>query len=165
MEAQLFFMWFVVQHKPSQGDRALLNLTNQGVSCFYPKVQVQHCRQGKVLWRPEPLFPGYIFIELAEDDVAWSKIRSTRGVQKIIGFSGRPAEVSREVIAQVRETLGFLGDQPKIKPGQKVRVIEGPFTGLDAVFQAFDGEHRAMVLVSFMQKMCSVALPLSAVKP
>ncbi|WP_372864759.1 transcription/translation regulatory transformer protein RfaH [Spongiibacter sp.] len=157
-------MWFVVQHKPNQGERARVNLCNQGVTCFYPQIYVDKCKLGKRVQQCEALFPGYMFIELGEEDPAWSKIRSTRGVQKVIGFAGRPTPVADGVIAQVRGMLGSLGDRPSICPGQEVCVTEGPFKDLKAVFQSFDGEQRALVLVSFMQQQCSVAMPWSALK-
>lgn len=157
-------MWFVVQHKPNQGDRAQINLCNQGITCFFPKIHVDRCRQGRRVQRCEPLFPGYMFIELGEDDGVWSKIRSTRGVQKVIGFSGSPTPVANGVVEQIRQMLDTMGEQPSISPGQQVRLTEGPFKDLEAVFQCFDGEQRAMVLVSFMQQQCRIKVPVSALE-
>lgn len=56
--------WYAIQHKPAQGQRALLNLQNQLVPCFYPKVEVERIRGGKRQKKLEPLFPGYIFINI-----------------------------------------------------------------------------------------------------
>ena len=38
--------WYVLQHKPAQGDRAVLHLQNQGVACFYPKIEVEKIKGG-----------------------------------------------------------------------------------------------------------------------
>lgn len=157
-------MWYVLQYKPNQGDRAKKNLSAQGVNCFFPKISSERLKQGRVSESREPLFPGYMFVELGEQDVGWPKIRSTRGVQRLVGFSGAPASIPNAVIIQIREALSSLGDQPYIRQGQKVSLTEGPFQGLDAVFQSFDGEQRAMVLISFMQRKCSVTVPVSGLK-
>lgn len=154
-------MWYVVQYKPNQGKRALANLGNQGISCFFPQIYVDKFSHGKRVQRHEALFPGYMFVELGCDDPAWSKVRSTRGVQKVVGFSGTPLPIENSVIEQVKEGLAALGEQPSIRAGDKVIVSDGPFKGLPAVFGSFDGEQRAMVLVRFMQQQCKVVVPLS----
>ena len=42
---------------------------------------------------------------------------------------------------------------------------DGPFKGINAIFQAYDGEERAIVLISFMQKQQRVTIPVSAISP
>ena len=97
--------WYAIQHKPAQGDRALENLHNQDARCFYPKVTVEHIRAGKRTTRLEPLFPGYLFINIDESDPLWSKLRSTRGVLRVVGFGGKPMPVPDEVIAYIHDGL------------------------------------------------------------
>jgi transcriptional antiterminator RfaH len=60
--------WYAVQHKPSQGDRALANLQNQNIQCLHPKVAVERIIAGKPTTRMEPLFPSYIFICIDPSD-------------------------------------------------------------------------------------------------
>lgn len=157
--------WHVVQHKPAQGDRALTHLQNQDVSCFYPKVMVEKVRGGKRVAKLEPLFPGYLFVNLQPTDTAWAKLRSTRGVLRVVGFSNRPAEVPEEVIDQIKESLETVAAGGGIQAGSKVQLQEGPFEGLEAIFQAYDGEERAVVLINFMQKHQRISVPVTAVKP
>jgi transcriptional antiterminator RfaH len=53
--------------------------------------------------------------------------------------------------------------QGGIKPGQSVELDDGPFKGISAIFQAYDGEERAIVLISFMQKQQTVKVPLTTI--
>ncbi|TVT30863.1 MAG: transcription/translation regulatory transformer protein RfaH, partial [Marinobacter vinifirmus] len=46
-----------------------------------------------------------------------------------------------------------------------VELDDGPFQGIGAIFQAYDGEERAIVLISFMQKQQRVSVPVSAIRP
>lgn len=55
--------------------------------------------------------------------------------------------------------------QGGIKPGQQVELDDGPFKGISAIFQAYDGEERAIVLITFMQKQQQVKVPVSAIRP
>ncbi|KPQ29174.1 MAG: transcription elongation factor/antiterminator RfaH [Marinobacter excellens HL-55] len=157
--------WYALQHKPAQGDRALQHLLNQDVSCYYPKIEVEKIRAGKRSQKLEPLFPGYLFVNLEQTDPMWSKLRSTRGVARIVGFSNKPAAISDEVIEHIKVSLVKVAQQGGIKPGQPVELDEGPFKGISAIFQAYDGEERAVVLVSFMQRQHQVKVALASVKP
>jgi len=157
--------WYVLQHKPAQGDRALHNLQNQEVPCFYPKIEVEKVRAGKRTKKLEPLFPGYIFINLEQTDPVWAKLRSTYGVLRVVRFAGKPAPIEDAVIEQIKASMNKVAEQGGIKKGQKVELEEGPFKGINAIFQAYDGEERAIVLITFMQKQQQVTVPVSALKP
>ncbi len=156
--------WYALQHKPAQGDRALQHLQNQDIACFYPKISVEKIKGGKRSKKLEPLFPGYLFVNLEQTDPMWSKLRSTRGVLRIVGFANKPAPISDAVIQHIKESLDSVAEQGGIKPGQAVQLSEGPFEGINAIFQAYDGEERAIVLVNFMQKQQSIRVPVSAIK-
>lgn len=156
--------WYVLQHKPAQGDRALAHLQNQDIFCFYPKISVEKVKGGKRISKLEPLFPGYLFVNLEPVDASWAKLRSTRGVLRVVGFSGQPAKISDEVIQHIKDNLQAVAVQGGIQAGCKVQLQEAPFEGLDAIFQAFDGEERAVVLIDFMQKQQRINVPVAALK-
>jgi len=156
--------WYALQHKPAQGDRALQHLQNQDIACFYPKITVEKIKAGKRTKKLEPLFPGYLFVNLDQTDPVWAKLRSTRGVLRIVSFANKPAAISDEVIQHIKDSLDSVAEQGGIKPGQSVQLNEGPFEGINAIFQAYDGEARAIVLINFMQKQQRVKVPVSAIK-
>jgi transcriptional antiterminator RfaH len=156
--------WYALQHKPAQGDRALQHLQNQDIACFYPKITVEKIKAGKRAKKLEPLFPGYLFVNLEQTDPVWAKLRSTRGVLRIVGFANKPAAISDEVIQHIKDSLNSVAEQGGIKPGQAVQLNEGPFEGINAIFQAYDSEARAIVLINFMQKRQRVKVPVSALK-
>ncbi|AXS82531.1 transcription/translation regulatory transformer protein RfaH [Marinobacter sp. Arc7-DN-1] len=156
--------WYALQLKPAQGDRALANLQNQDIACFFPKITVEKIKAGKRSKKLEPLFPGYLFVNLEQTDPMWAKLRSTRGVLRIVGFANKPAAISDEVIQHIKDSLYSVAEQGGIKPGQAVQLNEGPFEGINAIFQAYDGEARAIVLINFMQKQQRVKVPVSALK-
>ena len=156
--------WYALQHKPAQGDRALAHLQNQDIACFYPKITVEKIKAGKRTKKLEPLFPGYLFVNLEQTDPIWSKLRSTRGVIRVVSFANKPAPISDGVSQHIKDSLDSVAEQGGIKPGQAVQLNEGPFEGISAIFQAYDGEERAIVLISFMQKQQRVKVPVSAIK-
>lgn len=156
--------WYALQHKPAQGDRALDNLQNQGITCFYPKIHVEKIKAGKRSKKLEALFPGYLFVHLEQTDPMWAKLRSTRGVLRVVGFAGKPAAIGDEVIQHIEDSLHAVADVGGIKPGQPVELSDGPFQGIDAIFKAYDGEERAIVLIQFMQKQQAISVSVGAVR-
>jgi len=156
--------WYALQHKPAQGDRALANLQNQDIACFYPKIQVEKIKAGKRTQKLEPLFPGYMFVKLEQADPSWAKLRSTRGVVRVVSFANKPAGISDDVIQQIKDSLDSVAQQGGLRHGEAVQLGEGPFEGINAVFQAYDGEERAIVLINFMQTQQRVKVPVSALK-
>lgn len=157
--------WYALQHKPAQGGRALEHLQNQDIACFYPKITVEKIKAGKRTQKLEPLFPGYLFVNLEQTDPMWAKLRSTRGVLRIVSFANKPAAIPDDVIQHIKDSLHTVAEQGGIKPGQAVELEDGPFKGISAIFQAYDGEERAIVLISFMQKQQAVKVPISILKP
>ena len=157
--------WYALQHKPSQGDRALTHLQNQDIACFYPKITVEKIKAGKRTKKLEPLFPGYLFVNLEQTDPMWAKLRSTRGILRIVSFANKPAAIPDDVIQHIEDSVHTVAEQGGIKPGQAVDLEDGPFKGIGAIFQAYDGEERAIVLISFMQKQQMVKVSLSTIRP
>lgn len=156
--------WYALQHKPAQGDRAVLHLQNQDVACFFPKIEVEKIKAGKRTKKLEPLFPGYLFVNLEQTDPMWAKLRSTRGITRIVGFANKPAAIDDAVIDHIKASMDKVAEQGGIKPGQPIELEDGPFKGISAIFQAYDGEERAIVLITFMQKQQQVRVPVSAIR-
>ena len=153
--------WYVVNYKPGEGDRAELNLKNQSITCFFPKIKVERLRSGKRTYLWEPLFKGYLFVHLSLEDPQWSRVPSTRGVLRVLSFGGRPPALSDEMIGQIRNGLAMIEDDGGLKPGSRIRFRTGPFQGREAMFEAYDGEQRAMVLIEFMQTRKRISVPLA----
>jgi transcriptional antiterminator RfaH len=156
-------VWYVVQYKPLEGDRAFVNLSQQGIESFFPKITVQRIRNLKRTWVKEPLFKGYLFINMQMQDSLWSKIRSTRGVSRVVVFGGRPAALADPVMQEIQRTLDGVNNQDGLQKGQELKLEGGPFSGISAIFQSYDGNERAIVLITFMQKQQRVKVPLTAV--
>ena len=148
--------WYVVHTKPRQEQRALLNLEQQGYSCYLPTLAVEKIRQDALAVEDEPLFPRYLFIQLdaTQSGKSWSPIRSTKGVSRLVTFGAEPAKVDPQLIDTLRQRPADLSAEPQrlFNAGERVIITEGPFAGLEAVYQMTDGERRAMVLIELLSK-------------
>jgi transcriptional antiterminator RfaH len=160
--------WFLIHTKPRQETCALENLERQGFTCYLPMLVAEKVRQGKFVALNEPLFPRYLFIQLGQgaQSQSWAPIRSTRGVSRLVSFGNEPAKVPSALVECLKrrdiERTGTI--KPALHPGDAVKVLEGPFAGLDAVYQMRDGEGRVMVLIELMSKPTQLKLQLGQVR-
>jgi transcriptional antiterminator RfaH len=110
----------------------------------------------------EPLFPRYLFIRLGmeQSSQSWSPIRYTTGVSRLVSFGAEPAKVDEALIEgiQAQESRTQQNPSPLFNAGDRVRITDGAFAGIEGVFQMADGTQRVFVLIEMMSKPLSVGL-------
>lgn len=154
--------WYLTHTKPKQERVALENLERQGYDCYLPIHRVEKTRQGGVAVVDEPLFKRYLFIRLGEGSSAksWGAIRSTRGVSRLVSFGVEPVKVADDLIAALQAQEKHVLNQVEalFKPGERVRLTEAPFAGIEGIYQTADGERRVMVLIELLSKQVRVGV-------
>ena len=159
--------WYLIHTKIRQEAIALQNLQQQNFTCFLPMIQVEKLRRGALVTVEEPLFPRYLFVRLdaSANGQNWSPIRSTTGVSRLVTFGNVPAKIDGALLEAIREQLGTGQMQRRqFESGEQVLVTQGPFVGIDAIFQMQDGESRVMVLIEILSKPTLLALSPSAIR-
>jgi transcriptional antiterminator RfaH len=154
--------WYVIHTKPRQEQRALSNLQQQGYQCYLPMIAIEKLTRESLHVIEEPLFPRYLFINLDASRYGqnWSPIRSTWGVSGLVSFGSAPAKISSSIIDLLREQEQGLSEDPQrlFSAGERLYVAEGPFAGLQAIYQMASGENRAMVLIELMGKSAQMQI-------
>ena len=148
--------WYLVHTKARQEDTAITNLQRQNFRCYMPMLHVEKVRRGKPVVVAEPMFPSYVFVQLdtSGQGQSWSPIRSTLGVRELVKFGGHPPKVDAELINTLheREQLQQSNPQALFAAGDKVVITDGPFAGIEAIYQTADAERRSMILLSMLNK-------------
>ncbi len=156
--------WYLIYTKPRQEKSALQNLEQQGYQCYLPLLPKEKLRQGALALTDEPLFPRYLFINLAQDFMAksWSPIRSTKGVSRLVRFGVEPARIDDALVDLLRDHEASVLAEPErlFNPGERVQPTEGPFAGIEGIYQMADGDRRVMVLIELMSQ--KVVVPVMA---
>lgn len=154
--------WYLVHCKPRQDERAEEHLMRQGYACYRPRLARERLLRGRRQIVVESLFPGYLFIEL-HPEANWSPLRSTRGVNRLVRFGDYPLQVPSSLIASLQQRTQ-PESQPLLQPGDRVRVVEGSFAELDAIFLSMDGEERVVLLMNLLNRGQRLSLPLASVR-
>jgi transcriptional antiterminator RfaH len=147
--------WYVVRVKARQETIAEENLARQGYRVWLPQISLQRRRRGK--WRPvvEPLFPGYLFVQLQPGVESYAPIRSTRGVTDLVRFADEPIPMPGDIVEGLRlrqEELEAEGSSMPFQPGDKLHIVDGAFSGWEGVYALSEGEDRITLLLEILGK-------------
>jgi transcriptional antiterminator RfaH len=157
--------WYLIHCKPREDGRALEHLQRQGFECYRPMRTCERWRQGRKCTVTEALFPRYLFIHLNCVQDNWYPIRSTRGVHELVRFNQKPLPVGDDIIEGIRARLEARGFQePYLKPGERVRIMDGAFSHLEAIFLAPDGDERVVLLMNILNKEQHLRFPVVSVR-
>ena len=150
--------WYLVHTKPRQEDVALANLERQGYQSYLPQMRIERIRRRKAEIATEPMFPRYLFIRLDSSDQgkSWSPIRSTLGVSQLVHFGARAAKVDDTLVDLLRQRERALPTEAMFQSGDSVIIADGPFAGIDAIYQTADAERRAFILLEILAKPVSM---------
>ena len=150
--------WYLVHTKPRQEDIALANLERQGYECYLPQMRIERIRRRKAEVATEPMFPRYLFIRLDSSDQgkSWSPIRSTLGVSQLVHFGARAAKVDDTLADLLRQRERALPTEAMFRNGDSVLITDGPFAGIEAIYQTADAERRAFILLEILAKPVSM---------
>ena len=148
--------WYLISTKPRMEKQAEENLNRQGYETYLPMVKNSRRRNSRYIKVIEAFFPRYLFIHLNTQSDNWSPIRSTLGVSRLVQFGGIPAIAPVNLIESLKaneDELGFQDIEKKeMKPGDKVNIINGPFTGYSVIYNKNKSAERVTVLLNIVGK-------------
>jgi transcription antitermination factor NusG len=110
---------------------------------------------------PTPLFPGYLFISIA--DRGWWAARWSIAVRAIVGTHiGEPARVPDSIITglRARERNGLIVLPAKfgLQRGDQVRITRGLMANRLAIYDGMKGPERVLVLLALLGSVQRVEL-------
>ncbi|HVO91636.1 MAG TPA: transcription termination/antitermination NusG family protein [Terriglobales bacterium] len=154
--------WYAIQSKVNREKEVEKRLKDLRLEVFLPFMRTRRRIGSRFHWVLAPLFPGYLFCRL--DMVQSGKAaRYSPGVKDFLTFGNRVAEVSEDIIHALRERCPegvALIDPVSAQPGDVVRINEGPFSGLEAVFQQkLKGSERVAVLLEILGRQTRIVVP------
>ena len=154
--------WYAIQTKANREKEVEKRLCDLDLEVFLPWMRARRRIGSRFHWVLAPLFPGYVFCRL--DMVLSGKaVRYSPGVKDFLAFGSRIAEVGENILQALRERCpGGIAeiDPVNAKPGDRVRINEGPFSGLEAIFeQKLRGSERIAVLLDILGRETRIVLP------
>lgn len=171
--------WYVVNtysgHENKVKEKLEMRTNSMGMENYIFRIIVPETKEevekdGKVKERVKKLFPGYILVEMIMTDEAWFIVRNTPGVTGFIGSSGKGAKPTPLQPYEVDKILGSMGMTrleagTDLQPGNKVKVIAGPFNGMEGKIDSLDlANNKVMVLLDLFGQETSVEVMISEIE-
>ena len=158
--------WACAQLEPQRTALALHCLGLAGYEVYCPRLREQRrSRSGRKIVVTPPLFPGYLFVWVVS---GWWNARWSPGVVRLVMDGLQPARVPDAVISEIRsrERNGLV-ELPKLhglKPGMRVKVLQGPLREQIGLLAALRPHERVLVLLHLLGGERPVELARGAVE-
>lgn len=128
-----------------------------------PTEEVAEIRGGEKKITTRNLFPGYVFVEMELNEKSWYLVKNTPGVSGFISSGKEPVPLEEKEVENILKTVEEKRAKPIpkviLEKGERVRVIEGPFTNLNGVVEEANPEKgKIRVMVSIFGRSTPVEL-------
>ncbi len=138
-----------------------MGMKNQIFDVVVPTEEEIEVREGKRRTIERHIFPGYILVQMIMNDDSWYVVRNTPGVTGFVGMGNKPTPLRPEEVAAIMKRMEAEAPKVKVtfKPGQKVRIVDGPFLDFMGTVSEIDMDrNKVRVLVSFFGRETPVEL-------
>lgn len=112
-----------------------------------------------------PLFPGYVFVRLALRDRL--RVVQIPSVVRLVGFNGLPTALPDEEMEILRTGICQslrAEPHPFLTVGRRVRIVRGPFAGLEGVLKRKKSGMRVVVSLELIQRSVAVDVEVADVQ-
>lgn len=160
--------WYLLYCKGKEELRALTNLENQGIDSFFPTMKIEKKVRNKPTCKDVVIFPNYLFVEIDKDTANFNSIRSTRGVIDFVKCGTNYTKVPTALVTELKAKQ-FCQDNSadevmEYSVGEHVIIQEGPFKGIEAIYQCKDGLERGVLLINLIHNVTTMCIVNTAIK-
>jgi transcription elongation factor/antiterminator RfaH len=162
--------WYACYTRARHEKRVEELLRRRGFESYLPVIPLERQwkdRKKVIRW---PLFPSYVFGRFALSDV--HAVLTTPGVATIVRWNGYPTPIPPYEIENVRRfaaAAAAAGIEPERRPfvteGQWVRIVDGPFRGVEGVVVERRGRTRVLVGLQVIGQALEVNIDTQLLRP
>ncbi len=142
--------WYACYTRARHEKQVEAQLRQRGMESYLPLVQQMRQWSDRKKAVQFPLFPSYVFGRFRLADL--HNVLTTPGVSTIVRANGYPTPIPPGDLDNVKHFVAALADsglepdpRPFLAEGQWVRVMEGPFEGVEGIVVEARGRKRVLV--------------------
>lgn len=164
--------WYVVHTYSGFENKVKQNIehvvTISGLKEIFSKVvipaeAVVEIKDGKTRKVNRNLMPGYILVEMEENDELFHLIKQLNGVSGFVGSGEKPIPLTEDEVNNILQLVEHKREKPKpeikYKIGDAVKVNDGPFVNFQGNIESIDEEkEKVRVMVSIFGRPTPVEL-------
>lgn len=157
--------WLLSDNKQTyiiRKDGELLNVYASQI--IVPTQEVIEIKDGKKRVTTKTSFPGYVLVKMDLNDDLWYIVKNTPGVMGFVGTSTHPTplddqEVESIIKGKPRETEESAKRSFEFTIGDKIKVVDGPFTGFSGIVDDINEEkNKLKIMISIFGRSTPVEL-------
>lgn len=164
MKESLANPWMVLRTRSRHENKVEFELQQKQIVAYLPKLRVSRSCQGRKRVVEMPLFPGYVFVRPRQDQ--FEGIRYIRGSCGLVVSDGKPGTLSAQNIHAIQtmvESGAELAVDPALVTGSRVRIVDGPFMGIEGVLVSNKDQEHLVVNVDMLGSSVRVQVGRSVI--
>ena len=152
-------LWYVL-HTKSRHEKVVNDLLQKkSVEAYLPLVTVRSKRRDRKVMIRVPLFPGYLFVKTDLHPHSHLEVVKTVGAVRLLGNKQGPVPVSDQTIDSLQimvDSSHQITTGHRLKTGDKVMVVFGPFAGVVGTFVRYGSKGRVVVNIEALGQYAGV---------
>lgn len=102
-----------------------------------PTEKVSEIKAGKKVTSERKIYPGYIFVEMEQNEETVALVKNCPGIGDFLGTSGLAVPLSPKEVEKVTAEAESTEESPTLKidfeKGDNIKIVEGAFKNFDGV--------------------------------
>lgn len=149
--------WYVLYTYPNYEKKVLKVASQKNIPCFLPTQKVVRIWSDRRKILEVPLFPNYLFVQVNKQNRF--TILDILGVVRFVSHSGKPALISDDEIKLIKKMSNSqeITLEQDFVNGDLVRIVEGPFIGLEGILFHKKGKNRLAIRIEGINQSISIS--------
>ena len=148
--------WYALYTRSRHEQVVREQLDGKGIENFLPCcTKLSHWKDRKKKIQV-PLFPGYVFVKILVHDRF--EVLKSFGAVRLVGEGYTPIPIPEEQILNIQTFVekGLKYDpRPYLRVGNKVRILDGPLSGIEGILIRKKNQERLVVSIDLIQRSIS----------
>jgi len=147
--------WFVAHTRPRCEKKLVQYAEREGMAATLPCYRAVHKYRGKTVIFQKPLFPGYVFLQLAAGQS--QKLYQSDRIANLLKVTDQALFIQQlRSVLQALETGREIFLAPQIGEGCRVRIKAGPLRGIEGWVEKRYGMTTVLLRVDFISQAAAV---------
>ena len=159
-------LWYALRVRTKCERVVVGGLHQREIVNFLPLCQTRTQWSDRVKTNSVPLFPGYVFAKLEEQQL--HRLYTLPAFMYVVGRGSVPEPLDDSDIDAVKRIVAQgtgIGPWPFCSTGQLVDVIRGPLAGLQGVYLRAKGRDRLVISIPMLQRSVATEIESYNVQP
>ncbi len=161
------YFWYAIYTKSRAEKKTYALLKQRGFEVYLPLQKRFKQWSDRKKWVEEPLFNSYMFVYVSERE--YYEVLQAPVVVRYITFSGKAAPIREDQILFLKKILSSESEleisDHQFSVGEKVKVVGGPFHGMDGELVDIYNSKRFMIRFDQLNKSIILNIPTVYLEP